>query len=232
MKFFILLLLLSQSVWASGDKGNIYTELSWDGFYGGDAVVCRKKNQITSAELLDYVERDQLSIYVPLVYDPGLSDYLFVNKLADKLERLAPDVFVSFRREASKLATYMGTGKAHPDIIFYQNEKLDQIPDSGHRHSTVLYKHPNCKVEQLVIRYKRYNRVTYYVQAEIFQKLSARDRRGIILHEALYHAFNMFYGDSDSERTRFFHRSIMRRPLPQLTPKYLTKELQKSYVMF
>lgn len=207
--------------------------MPWDGFYGGDAVVCRgPRNEITKAYLYDYYERDVLNADHPGFFDPRLSDQQFVSAIADKLEALSPDVFLAFRREAGKLATYLRAGKrpSHPDFIFQKKLRIDQIPDQGPRR--VLYLSRDCKVEQLVIRYKRYNRVTYYIQSDVFQKLSAKDRRGLILHEALYHSFNLFYGDTDSARSRFFNRGLIARPLRQLSTSYLEDLLKRAYAFF
>jgi len=234
----ILLVVTLISSWAlsaiAGDKGNIYS-IPWDGFYGGDAVVCRKEGKIISSELLDYVEADVLIRNPSYVFEKQYTNHQFMTLMADKLEKIAPDVFFAFRREALKLATYMtGAGpsyKKHPDIIFYTNKRIDQIPDQGPTYAIPVGK-KGCQVEQLVIRHKRYNRVAYYIQADIFHKLSPKDKRGLILHEALYHAFNMYYGDRDSSRTRYFNRSIMLRPLKELSLPKLHQILQNAYVRF
>lgn len=236
MKIILTILL---STWAltsfAGDKGNIYS-IPWDGFYGGDAVVCRKGGKIISSELLDYVEMDPLIREQVYIYEKQFNNLQFVNLMATKLERISMDVFLSFRREAVKLATYMtGSGpsfRKHPDIIFYTNKKIDQIPDTGRTTYPVRVGKKGCTVEQLVIRHKRYNRVAYYIQADVFNMLSPRDKRGLILHEAIYHSFNMFYGDFDSSRTRYFNRRLMTRPLNQLTQKTLQTLLQNAYIRY
>lgn len=227
------------SFWAltavAGDKGNIYS-IPWHDFYGGDAVVCRKAGQIVSSELLDYVELDQLIRNPVYGYDRKLTNVQFVSLMAKKLERVSPDVFLAFRREAVKLALYMTAPgpqqKKHQDIQFYTHRRLDQIPDTGRSTYSVRVGKKGCAVEQLVIRHKRYNRMTYYIQADVFSKLTERDKRGLILHEALYHSFNLFYGDMDSARARYFHRAIMSRPLDKLTDKTLSDILRNAYIRY
>lgn len=236
MKLLLVAILISS--WAlpafAGDKGNIYN-ISWDGFYGGDAVVCRKAGKIVSSQLLDYAESDIMIRKPDYIFESQYTNVQFVNLMADRLERVAPDVFLAFRREAVKLATYMTalgpSAKKHPDVIFYHDKKIDQIPDSGPTYAVPVGK-KGCQVEQLVIRHKRYNRIAYYIQADVFNMLSPRDKRGLILHEALYHAFNMYYGDGDSCRTRYFNRSLMLTPMNKLSIPRVHHILQNAYVRF
>lgn len=235
MKFslLVLTLLYSLGVIASGDKGNIIQP--WDGFYGGDAVVCRHPNKkIKAATLLDYVETDKHNRKTaPVAYQEELTDLQYVNALATKLEKIAPDVFGSFRREAVRLAVAFDTYNKKkitgvPQVIMVPGKSLPQIFDSYHRTTNMK----GCEVEQLVIREKKYKTVVYYVESEIYSQMSPLHRRGIILHEAIYHSFNMYYGDSDSARARFFHRNITQFKLSELTSKILEEYLRNAFVKF
>lgn len=217
-----------------GDKGNIYRP-AWDTFYGGDAVVCRNnKNQVTKALLLDYAEKDK---YYPagIKHDSFLHDVHYVNLLSAKLERVSPDVFASFRREALKLAnqfsTYKKPGFKPSAHVRFVKGPLFEVPDSQHSEA-VNTNIKGCKVEQLVVRQKKYNTVVYHVQVEIFEKLSLRDRRGLIIHEALYHSFNMYYSDYYSNRSRFFNRQISRVPLQHLTDEMIVYAMRQAYIKF
>ncbi|MFL5785433.1 MAG: hypothetical protein ACJ76H_12520 [Bacteriovoracaceae bacterium] len=231
---FLFITLMSTAI--AGDKGNIYRiPQPYEGLYGGDAVVCRNpNNQIIRARLLDYVEADKFYPDLSIHFMTGINDLTYFELLATKLVGISPDVFVTFRRESKKLALRFSEGtigyQPHPDYVFVKDFKLLSVPDLGLRKPIAVAK--GCKIEQLVIRYKRFDRTTYYIQSELFNKLSPVDRRGLMLHEALYHTFNLYYGDHDSARTRFFNRGIVAKPLNELTPDYLEKLLQNAYVHF
>jgi hypothetical protein len=232
---FLFITLMSTAI--AGDKGNIYRipPQPYQGFYGADAIVCRNdQDAILKVHLMDYVEADKMYPHFSVNFMKGYSDKDYFEAIATKLEDVSPDVFVSFRREAKKLAFYMNPQRpgyhAHPDYHFVKDFKLVQVADLGLRKSVHVTE--GCRIEQLVIRYKRFDRTTYYIQSELFNKLSPADRRGVMLHEAIYHAFNLYYGDHDSSRTRFFNRGLVAKPLNELTPDYLEKLLQNAYVHF
>lgn len=230
---------------ARGDKGNVWNPANnylpedieinyYDGYYGGDAIVCRggPNGPITVAALIDYAEKDKFNRKYTL-YEGTITDSKFVDLMAFKLEKAAPDVFTTFRREAVRLTgafnAYMRGNYKRKDVQFV--DKLVQVTDNGARNAIKL-KTPYCKIEQLMIREKKYNGVHYTVSKPIFDKLNPKDRRGLILHEAIYHAFNMYYGDSDSAKTRFFHRGLLQRPVNKLTSEMILEYLRQAYVYY
>jgi hypothetical protein len=156
-----------------------------------------------------------------------------VKKLSKILVKLSPDVFATFEREAKKLAEYMQPDASkNPNFIFVKNFKLNELEDMGVKYYQYLTPEKKCRVEQLVIRAKHYNGVTYWIQSEIYNKLNETDRRGIIIHEAIYHTFNLYYGDTDSARTRFFNRNIMVKKMEDMTPAFMEKVFKNAYLLF
>jgi hypothetical protein len=218
-----------------GDKGNIYKIPHGAGLYGGDAVVCRdQSNKILKARLLDYVEND--------IFFPNFTPKIDINSryvtsgsnLSNLLEKTSIDTFISFRREYLKLLTKFETPNysiLQPGpVIFVRNLDLINIQDSSHGDLKTNVK--NCNVEQVVIREKKFSGVTYYVQADIFSKLPKSHKRGLALHEAIYHSFNMYYGDTTSDRTRFFNRCISNVPHQNLTLSKADRCLKNAFVRF
>jgi hypothetical protein len=229
---------------ASGDKGNIYNPISYlpqnveinyyDGYYGGDAIVCRSSGngQITAATIIDYAEKDKFNRRYT-VYEGTITDYKFMGMMAYKLEQAAPDVFSTFRKEAERLSAaftaYMRGNYKRKDVLFVN--KLVQVTDNGNRNA-IKVKQKYCKIEQLVIREKKYNGVQYTVNKQIFDKLNPKDRRGLILHEALYHAFNMYYGDTNSAKARFFHRALLQQQVEKLTREKILEYLRQAFIYY
>lgn len=218
-----------------GDKGNIYKIPNGAGLYGGDAVVCRNQyGKITKASLLDYAESD--------IFFPNFSPKIDVsaryqtagNNLATLLERTSVDTFISFRREYQRLINKFEMPNysmlESGPVIFVRNLDLINIQDT--RHANLRTNVKNCKVEQVVIREKKFAGVTYYVQADIFKALPKSHQRGLAIHEAIYHSFNMYYGDTTSERTRFFNRCISNIPHLNLTISKADRCLKQAFVRF
>lgn len=218
-----------------GDKGNIYKVPNGAGLYGGDAVVCRNRsNQIIKARLLDYVESDIFFPGFTPKIDSAGSSLSAANNLAKILEDASFDTFVSFRREYKKLLTQLETPPysymTPGTVIFVKDLDLINIQDAYHKRLHTNVK--NCKVEQVVIREKKFAGVTYYVQENIFRKLPRSHQRGLALHEAIYHSFNMYYGDTTSERTRFFNRCISNIHYTKLNAGKAEHCLKQAFVRF
>ena len=218
-----------------GDKGNIYKIPNGAGLYGGDAVVCRGlNNRIISARLLDYVESD---IFFP-GFTPKIditSNYMTAGKnLGSILEKTSFDTFISFKREYSKLLSRFETPNysmiESGPVVFVRNLDLINIQDSAHYSLPTNVK--KCRIEQVVIREKKFAGVTYYVQADIFKKLPKSHQRGLAIHEAIYHSFNMYYGDTTSERTRFYNRCISNISHASLTVSKADHCLKQAFVRF
>lgn len=218
-----------------GDKGNIYKIPNGAGLYGGDAVVCRLRNgKISKVRLLDFAESD---IFFPN-FTPQLNTntnyFKEANELATILEKASPDTFISFRKEYLKLLAKFESPvrmslSENAQVFFVKNLDLINILDSSYRLPTNIR---NCKVEQIVIREKKFAGVMYYVQADIFNLLPRSHKRGLALHEAIYHSFNMYYGDDTSERTRFFNRCISNYPIYNLTVSKADHCLKQAFVRF
>lgn len=237
LKLFIYLSLLIASTLSAvaGDKGNRYSPSGF-AFYGGDAVVCRdERGQIKEARLLDYSEKDSLLSEYKIKMSRPLMKY--VTTIANRLERKHPDTFIAFRRELLKLVegfevySKNNIQPMHSSVQFVKDLSLLNINDSYHW-EVIGTDVKGCNVEQVVIRQKTYKGVSYLVQADIFKKLSATDRFGLALHEAIYHSFNMYYGDQTSGRSRFFNRCIMRMPLNKLNSKTIEWCSQNAFIYY
>lgn len=218
-----------------GDKGNIYKIPQGAGLYGGDAVVCRNsRGRIMSARLLDYVESDIFFPDFSSKIDTQSNYVLASSDLSRTLEKVSFDTFISFRHEYLKLLTKFeapnATMIASGPVIFVKDLDLVNILDSTHSGLKTNVK--NCRVEQVVIREKKFAGVTYYVQANIFNALPKSHQRGLALHEAIYHSFNMYYGDITSERTRFFNRCISNIPHKVLTVSKADRCLKHAFVRY
>lgn len=217
----------------AGDKGNILDINIYEGFNGGDAVVCRDgKEKIKLASLLDYAEKFKQNKKTPISYERDIDVYDFMTVLANKLERVAPDVFFLFRREAIKLAIEFEKFEntklpKHKDVAF-----TDVLVGTLDDMNPVTSNINGCKVEKMVIRERKIDGISYQVRSETFKHLSAKDRRGLVIHEALYHSFSSYYGDQDSIRTRYFHRSIMQYPLHMLTDSVIRNILRNAENFF
>ena len=72
----------------------------------------------------------------------------------------------------------------------------------------------------------------FLIQADIYVKLSKRDRRGVVLHEALFNSLQRYYGDLDSARTRYIHQRLVQYDLTELTPEVMQDILSHSYLDF
>ncbi len=218
-----------------GDKGNIYKIPGGAGLYGGDAVVCRNRyGKILKASLLDYSESD---IYFPGFtpkIDTRSSFMTAANNLGYLLEKTSFDTFISFRREYKKLLEKFESPNysmiESGPVIFVKNLDLINVQDAYHYDLQTNVR--NCKVEQVVIRQKKFAGVSYYVQADIFKKLPKSHQRGLAIHEAIYHSFNMYYGDTTSERTRFFNRCISNFPHNTLTISKADRCLKQAFVRY
>lgn len=237
LKLFIFFSLFISSTLSAiaGDKGNFYAPSGF-AFYGGDAVVCRdSRDQIKKAYLLDYAEKERLFPDYKIKMSRSTLEY--AGTIATRLERQYPDTFIAFRRELMKLVeNFEAFAKNNPlprnsVVEFVKDLSLLNIKDSYHK-EVIGTNIKGCNVEQVVIRQKTYKGVSYLVQADIFRSLSETDRFGLALHEAIYHSFNMYYGDQSSARSRFFNRCIMRLPLHKLTTKQIEWCAQNAFIWY
>jgi hypothetical protein len=233
-----LVTLLLSSFAYSGDKGNIvrekgkYSNISM-GFDAGDAVVCRdKKNLIKEAFLLEYMELDMLEENL-VQFDPQISDVEYVRQLTDVLEREAPEIFGSFGLIGSRLA--------HQSASFFNKRPpLDvgvkflmppyKVNINQKRVNPGRKNMANCQIEPVVISTRTYRGIEYTVQGEIYLSLSQRDRRGVIIHQALFFSLQKYYGDEDSARTRFIHQRISQHNPKGLTSVIMMEILRQAFL--
>ncbi len=141
---------------------------------GGDAVVCRDKNdKIFSAELLDFYEAKKLRNIIPKVVSPEKSFEENLESLFDTLATISPvrariyrGWYETFESEANRL----------------RDTTLIDIPDSGH-----LAFRNGCKVEQVVIQQEPLypEDKIFLINEDIWDELPSDSQAGLILHELI-----------------------------------------------
>ena len=233
---FIIGLALSAAAFA-GDKGNLRSFTNAPSGYGqGDSVVCRgNDNRIKSAFILEYAELDMLKSSL-IKYDSSLTDYEYIDRLGYFLEKEAPDLFNGFRNVGLRIAAQgqnFLNNNNQPDmgVSFLSNQpyleanfaKASKAPKNMAK---------DCQIESLVSAQKTYRGMQFLIQADIYVKLSKRDRRGVVLHEALFNSLQRYYGDLDSARTRYIHQRLVQYDLTELTPEVMQDILSHSYLDF
>jgi hypothetical protein len=199
----LLVLLMASATWAN-ERGN-----------GGDAVVCRNaQGKITRAELFDYYEGRTLRNF-PTVTS-RLSDVDFYKSLAQRLYDFDEQTFADVREEALKLSTaitaYLKGQRIQPGVAFTK-DVLTDIPDTD-----AISLPRNCEIEQLAVRLKRQfpEDPEYLIQGDILKKLSARDVRGLVIHELIYRGFTENLAAKNSVSARYLHQKIMAKPLEKM----------------
>lgn len=195
----VLLFLFVSSVAFANERGN-----------GGDAVVCRDSSgKIVSIELLDYYEGRKLR-RMNVVYDPGLTNAAYIQKLGAKLVEFDHVRFKDFTQEGLKLdkaiASFLATGRNSDQRVLFTDDVLTDIPDSDE-----LTFQPGCHVEQLAIRVKKQfpEDPEYIIQQNLLKALSPRDVRGIIVHELIYRVVKNLTRGENSVFARYFHQKVM-----------------------
>jgi hypothetical protein len=173
IKVLLLGILFSTLAHAGTEKGN-----------GGDAVVCRdSKGNVTSAELFDYYEGKTLYQVKP---DLGSSqDYR--SMVIHALKRLERVDHMLSRKYVNRTFTIEDEMAKLPGI------KLEDIKDTGE-----IYIPNGCAIEQVAIRRKaeivKPGEKRFIVSLDIWEKMPALDKAGLILHEIIYEQFSPDYG--------------------------------------
>jgi hypothetical protein len=151
---------------------------------GGNAVVCKAEDgSIASAELLDLYEGRYINHLVyPASSEPALSQALAaarrISSIAFSGDRLAQTV----QRVQSQIQ-FLPKGFG-----------IQPINDSD----SVILPPANCQIVQ-VARYEPNG--TIFVNADVWQLLSAQNQAALLLHEALYWELRLF-GEKNSKRAR------------------------------
>jgi hypothetical protein len=171
---------------------------------GGDAVVCRNaKQEIISAELLDYYEaRVMRGITIEL----NTSGYGYKILMAlDRIKNLAPLRYARYRELADKFSS---EAKWIPGIA------LVDIPDSQ---ETFIPR--GCAVEQVAVQARpRFPEDSYYtISKDIWDKMDDTSKAGLILHEIIYReALAQTQPHTNSIYVRYFNSYISSKKLAGL----------------
>jgi hypothetical protein len=137
---------------------------------GGNAVSCGK-----TVELLDVYEARVLR-GVEFIASGGSDPFALALSRIAILATIDP-------RSAKLYATF--TEKLRGDISFEKELKLGPINDSKH---VFVPRDGSCKVRQLAVLRKSVlpGEKAVLIDANLWKKLSTRDKAGLILHEAIY----------------------------------------------
>jgi hypothetical protein len=211
MRLLLLLLIALTFEANAGEKGN-----------GGDVVVCADG----SVELLDYYEGRHLRNLHP-IYELSGDDDTYFAALSDRLIALDAETFKDFPGAVSELrlafeAAERGSFGATSSVLFTDQHLVD-VQDSEE-----LIVGAGCSVVQIAIQtVKRFPEdPSYIIRKDLFNRLSARDRRGLILHEALYRVFIRRFHAQNSIATRYFHQRISSKEIAKLTMEDLLHVLR------
>ncbi len=241
MKFTILLVALACSVSAfAGDKGNIVrgtVSSVTSGYTDGDAVVCRSSDgQISKAYLLDYAEIDVIDPNL-IQFDSTKSDQEFVDDLGSYLFQISPDLFSGFRTMAGRIAYQSALFinnlplAGNQGVLFTSNQPAVKL-NNDIKTRVIKNLDKNCLTEQVVMAQKNPRGIQLSINADIFVKLSQRDRRGLMIHEGIFFSVQHYYGDLDSARARYVHQRLMQYKLNELNQGVMTDILNHSYLDF
>lgn len=190
-KILLLLAIISIPLLSAyaGEKGN-----------GGDAVVCRNdKNEILSAELLDFYESRVLRSTIVNLGSESEDYTVKVNTLIDQLGLISP----------SRANLYRGWYDTFDsEKLLLNGIELVDIPDSLHVAFPV-----GCKVEQVVIQQEpKYSEEKRYIfNNTIWTKLNNSSKAGLIFHELLFR-----------EAILTHDRFGIKEPLNSIDVRYLT----------
>jgi hypothetical protein len=240
MKFSFITMAIVCSLSAfAGDKGNIIRgEVSnvTSGYTDGDVIVCRNEDgQIKKAYLLDYAEIDVIDSTL-IQFDSSKTDQNFITDLAYNLVQVSPDLFSAFQNLGVRIAYQssrflVNLPLANQGVHFFSNQPYLKLNnDKVTRVIKNLDK--NCLTEQAVMAQKNSYGIEFTLNAEIFAKLSQRDRRGLMIHEAIFFSVQHYYGDLDSARSRYIHQRLMQYQLNELNRTVILDILNHSYTDF
>lgn len=200
--FFTLTLISSFAVAAGGMS---------DG--GGNSVVCRSDDKITSAKLLDLYEAEALLGLEILQPAPGLS-FLDIAKNAAKNidaggggnDQTAIQTIRDGQGRIIERSVLINPAVRYPWTessveriakkmrLLPPGTALKPIDDSN---NIILPR--NCKIEQTAVYRDKTHEI--FVDGDIWNHLDDTNKAALLVHEALYHQLRQ-EGDSTSERTR------------------------------
>jgi len=174
---------------------------------GGDVVVCRDGDQITSVELVDFYEA---RLMYEMEYDLGSEDLHYKEKIALALSRLSK---LDPERERDYL---VHAEEFEENARFLEGVELVDIPDTN-----LVYLPSGCEIAQIVVRIKPTlpEHSEYYVSKDLWDLLDEDNRAGLVLHEVIYREAAEAFEHTNSVLSRYFNAYITSNRLADFSVK-------------
>ncbi len=146
---------------------------------GGNAIICRYRNQIKSVELLDLFEARKFH---------GLSIIKSQEPFLKQAQRVAEK-----GNPSQHLVSTSDLELTAKSIHLKSDLSLTPVNDSYH-----LGAPKNCAVVQVAV----YRERALYINKEIWDLLDETNRAALLLHESIYTRLRIDHGETNSIRTR------------------------------
>lgn len=172
---------------------------------GGDALVCRKGESITSVQFFDVYEGKRRGLGLSLG-KPEVPPKEKVRMLLEKFAQISPN---RARIYLKWLETFNLKPKDGGDVHFLEKgETLLDINDTGR---AIIPK--DCVVEQLIIyqepRFKEDGDYLYTVNSDLFSLLDNDNIAAAILHEFVYREFSGIAFHINSINARYYNEYLI-----------------------
>jgi hypothetical protein len=172
---------------------------------GGKGVVCRNTDgSIKSVELLDLWEaREIYGREINYSDEPVEKQY---KEALTSLRRAIPKFDVSDSQEFSWILSHSYLEGGTANSIFKQiNKKNFKLPDTNDAYEEFLPdESTGCRIEQIVtvfdLEQPRTSKAN--INSLLYDKLDNTSKAALNLHESLYAALRIIYGEDNSKRTR------------------------------
>lgn len=182
---------------------------------GGNAIVCYREKEIVSAELLDIYEGESI------FGDTHLNPENYEQALQTSIDRLEKTAF--------GIKTGYSKGRSLSDLVKHVEQKKRFISRTTELRSIndsfEVFIPKDCFIKQTV---NFINEDTILIDQNIWDKLSERDKAGLIIHEAVYWYSRLTSGTYDSRRSR---RIVSKSFEQEWNFEEVLKDIPKSYTL-
>jgi hypothetical protein len=180
-----LIVLLMNITFAGNEVGN-----------GGDAIICPKKAPV----LLDFYENRNAKLPYKIRKSEKTDEYEYLRDIWDKLSKTSPRFYKKYSADLMRFKNR---------VKLVSGESFRDVKDSFH-----ISVPKGCRIVQLAIQRKdaQSKETVFYINKDIYEKMDAKQRAGLISHEIIYEHFR-YFGQNHSVNVREFNRFLFSEKL-------------------